>query len=145
MALFKFTKAILNGEEIDVYNNGDMSRDFTYIDDLVTSINRLIDCKPKPYENRVDDVNDSASPIAPFRIVNIGNSEPKRLEDFISALENSLGKRAIKNYLPMQAGDVPATWADTSLLTNLTDYKPDTQIEDGIQQFVNWYINYYRD
>lgn len=145
MALFKFTKAILNGNQIDVYNHGDMSRDFTYIDDLVNGMRLLADAIPsveyRPNANEYAD--DSLSKVAPFRVVNIGNSEPAKLLDFIAAIEKSIGIRAVQNLLPMQAGDVPATWADTSLLEELTDYKPKTDLETGVQKFVAWYREYY--
>jgi UDP-glucuronate 4-epimerase len=145
MALFKFTKAILNGEPIDVYNNGDMSRDFTYIDDLVRGMRLLIDAVPRagdlPAEH--DCLVDSKSQIAPFRVVNIGNSMPTQLLDFIIAIEEAIGVRAVKNLMPMQAGDVPATWADTSLLEKLTGYKPNTDLPTGVQNFVEWYRGYY--
>ena len=123
MALFKFTKAILNGDPIDVYNHGEMSRDFTYIDDLVNAIRLLIDVIPdtKNLLPKKSDVVDSKSNVAPFRVINIGNSKPALLSDFISAIENSVGNQAVKNLMPMQAGDVPSTWADTSLLKELTD------------------------
>ena len=145
MALFKFTKAILNGDPIDVYNNGDMSRDFTYIDDIVNCMRLLIDaipeCNDKPREQA--DVEDSKSHIAPFRVVNIGNSKPHQLLDFICAIEEAIGIHAVKNLLPMQAGDVPATWADTALLEMLTGYVPNTDIATGVQNFVGWYREYY--
>ena len=145
MALFKFTKAILNEEPIDVYNYGDMSRDFTYIDDLVHGMRLLIDAIP-------DDPNildssatkiDSKSRVAPFRVVNIGNSQPSKLMDFIIAIERAIGRTAVKNLLPMQAGDVPATWADTSLLSELTGFKPRTDLTVGVRNFVEWYRAYY--
>lgn len=145
MALFKFTKAILNGDPIDVYNNGDMRRDFTYIDDLVNGVRMLIDAIPKApnsHQNN-DDILDSKSHVAPFRVVNIGNSKPAQLLDFIMAIENSIGIKAVKNFMPMQAGDVLETWADTLLLEKLTDYKLSTEISVGVQQFVNWYRKYY--
>ena len=145
MALFKFTKAILNGEPIDVYNHGNMSRDFTYIDDLVNGMRLLFDAIPnvedRPTTNK--HVEDSKSKVAPFRVVNIGNAKPSQLVDFIAAIEKSIGVEALKNFMPMQAGDVPATWADTSLLENLTDYHPKTDLSTGIQNFVNWYSEYY--
>ena len=146
MALFKFTKAILNGEPIDVYNNGDMSRDFTYIDDLVDSIYLLIDAVPlsTSLEKTSPDLFDKQSPVAPFRVINIGNAKPEKLNDFIEALEFSLGVKAKKNLLPMQAGDVPSTWADTSLLKHLTGYSPRTNIYKGIDFFVKWYRDYYK-
>ena len=145
MALFKFTKAILNGDAIDVYNHGDMSRDFTYIDDLVNSMRLLIDAIPEYHDktNPKVDGADSKSHVAPFRIVNIGNSKPSKLLDFISAIEQSIGVQAVKNLMPMQPGDVPATWADTSLLEELTGYTPSTDIKTGVQNFVSWYRTYY--
>lgn len=145
MALFKFTKAILNSEPIDVYNNGDMSRDFTYIDDLVSGMRLLIDAVPKAADFAAEQayVVDSKSLVAPFRVVNIGNSMPTRLLDFIIAIEEAIGVRAVKNLMPMQAGDVPATWADTSLLVELTGYKPNTDLSSGVQNFVEWYRGYY--
>ena len=145
MALFKFTKAILSGEPIDVYNHGDMSRDFTYIDDLVSGMRLLIDAVPGPKftTSEVGFDSDSISQVAPFRVVNIGNSKPSQLLDFITAIEKSIGIEAVKNFLPMQAGDVPATWADTSLLQQLTDYKPNTDLLTGVQNFVKWYRNFY--
>jgi UDP-glucuronate 4-epimerase len=141
MALFKFTKAILNGDPIDVYNHGDMKRDFTYIDDLVRAIRLLIDAAPA----RLDAVpeGDSLSPVAPFRVVNIGNSEPVQLLAFIEAIEAATGLSAQKNMMPMQAGDVPATWADARLLTSLTGYAPKTQVKEGVAKFVEWYRAYY--
>lgn len=145
MALFKFTKAILNGDPIDVYNHGDMSRDFTYVDDLVNAIKLLIDVIPgmtKP--SAVNTVTmDSKSNVAPFRVVNIGNSEPAKLLDFITEIEKSIGIKAIKNFMPMQAGDVPKTWADTTLLKSLTDFKSNTDLATGVHKFVVWYRKYY--
>ncbi len=129
MALFKFTKAILNGDAIDVYNHGDMKRDFTYIDDLVRAIRLLIDAAPLRLETVPE--GDSLSPVAPFRVVNIGNSEPVQLLAFIEAIEAATGLSAQKNMMPMQAGDVPATWADARLLTSLTGYAPKTQVPKG--------------
>lgn len=145
MALFKFTKAILNGDAIDVYNHGDMSRDFTYIDDLVSGMRLLIDAIPEyacELKAKADGA-DSKSNVAPFRVVNIGNSKPHQLMDFIRAIEDSIGTKAVKNLLPMQAGDVPATWADTTLLEMLTGYVPTTDIATGVQNFVGWYREYY--
>lgn len=141
MALFKFTKAILNGDPIDVYNHGDMKRDFTYVTDLVEGIRLLIDAVPE----RLDEVpeGDSLSPVAPWRVVNIGNSDSVQLTDFIAAIEEATGKTATRNMMPMQAGDVPATWADASLLQTLTGYKPQTNVRDGVQAFVDWYRDYY--
>jgi UDP-glucuronate 4-epimerase len=146
MALFKFTKAILNGNSIDVYNQGNMSRDFTYIDDLVSGMRGLIDVIPSAPNAIIDNSEtvDSKSHVAPFRVVNIGNSKPAQLLDFISAIEKSIGIKAVKNLLPMQAGDVPATWADTSLLEDLTGYKCCTDVVSGVQEFVDWYRDYYK-
>lgn len=145
MALFKFTKAIFNGDAIDVYNHGDMSRDFTYIDDLVNGMRLLIDAIPEYADKpgaKVDGA-DSKSHVAPFRVVNIGNSKPSQLLDFIHAIEESIGRKADKNFMPMQAGDVPSTWADTTLLEMLTGYVPTTDIATGVQNFVGWYREYY--
>ena len=145
MALFKFTKAILEDEPIQVFNFGDMKRDFTYIDDLVKGIVLLIEANPSDELDlkSAHGVYDSLSPIAPFRIVNIGNSKSEKLTDFIEAIENAVGKKAKKNLLPIQAGDVPATWADTSLLTHLTNFTPETDIQTGVSRFVSWYREYY--
>ena len=146
-ALFKFTKAILNGEKIDVYNHGDMKRDFTYIDDLVMGVRLLIDVVPSSSASEKNNIskNENKSPVAPFRIVNIGNSNPESLMDFISALEKSLEMKEKKNLMAMQAGDVSSTWADTSLLEHLTGYKPKTNIYDGVSKFVTWYKSYYHN
>lgn len=141
MAHFKFTKAILNGDPIDVYNNGEMMRDFTYIDDLVASILALADAVPDP-DHPAE--GDSLSAVAPFRVVNIGNGAPVKLMDYIGAIEAACGQTAQKNFMPMQAGDVPATWADTTLLKALTGKRPVTPVETGIQHFVDWYRDYYQ-
>ena len=143
MALFKFTKAILNGEAIDVYNHGDMRRDFTYIDDLVQGIRLLIDAVPERPEDGVVADGDSLSPVAPFRVVNIGNSEPVQLLAFIEAIEAAIGQKARRNYMEMQPGDVPATWADASLLQTLTGHRPQTDVTAGVAAFVDWYRDYY--
>ena len=145
MALFKFTDAILNGKPIDVYNQGNMSRDFTYIDDLVKGMSLLLEAVPSfsSLDQQTCILLDSKSPIAPFRVVNIGNSKPTKLTDFIDAIENCIGKKAVKNFMPMQRGDVPSTWADTSLLQDLTGFKPQTDITSGVKKFVRWYRNYY--
>tara|TARA_R110002074_G_scaffold36953_14_gene100631 strand:- start:498 stop:1499 length:1002 start_codon:yes stop_codon:yes gene_type:complete len=141
MAHFLFTRAILNGDPIDIYNHGDMQRDFTYIDDLVASILTLIDAVPDP-KNPVE--TDSISPVAPFRVVNIGNGTPVKLMDYIAAIEAACGRAAIKTYQDMQPGDVPATWADVTLLHNLTGQRPVTPIANGLQHFVDWYRDYYK-
>ena len=144
MALFKFTKGIIEGTPIDIYNHGDMYRDFTYVDDLVRGIRLLIDAVPvRPASSEDIDPGDSLSPVAPFRIVNIGNPEKVRLRDFVKAIEDELGIKAIRNHLEMQKGDMPATWADASLLKRLTGYQPQTDIQEGIGAFVNWYRDYY--
>ena len=144
MALFKFTKAILEGTPIDIYNHGDMYRDFTYVTDLVTGIAGLIDAPPPaPGAGAAPVPGDSLSPDAPWRVVNIGNSRKEKLLDFIEAIEAATGKTAIRNYMDMQPGDVPATWADADLLQQLTGYRPTTDIRDGVAQFVDWYRAYY--
>lgn len=145
MALFKFTQGILGNRPIDIYNNGEMYRDFTYVTDLVRAIRLLIDTPPaRPKSKDEIEPGDSLSPVAPFRVVNIGNSDKVRLLDFIEAIESECGRKAIRNYLPMQKGDVPATWADASLLQRLTGYKPETDYREGIHQFVKWYRDYYQ-
>ncbi|WP_022696292.1 NAD-dependent epimerase/dehydratase family protein [Ponticaulis koreensis] len=140
LAYFKFTDAILNDRPIDIYNHGDMARDFTYVEDLVRGIRLLMDAIPSE-DARVE--GDSLSPVAPFRVVNIGNSNPVKLLDFIEAIETSIGKKAVRNYMPMQPGDVQATWADATLLQRLTGYKPETDLKDGVDVFVRWYRDYY--
>jgi UDP-glucuronate 4-epimerase len=142
LALYKFVDAILDDRPIDIYNHGDMYRDFTYVDDLVRGIRLLIDAVPVRPEGGVVPQGDSLSPVAPFRVVNIGNSDKVRLLDFVDAIEDCLGKKAVRNYMPMQMGDVPATWADASLLQNLTGYRPNTDFREGIARFVAWYRDY---
>ena len=145
MAPFKFTKAILAGEPIDIYNNGEMWRDFTYVTDLVQGILGLIDAAPVRPATRAEIAEgDSLSPAAPFRVVNIGNGQKVRLMDFIEAIEAATGRVAIRNFLPMQQGDVPATWADASLLNRLTGGCPATDVRDGMRAFVEWYRGFYR-
>ena len=144
MALFKFVKGILEDTPIDIYNDVDMWRDFTYVEDLVQGIAGLIKAIPQAASGRVDVApNDSLSPVAPFRVVNIGNSEKVRLLDFVDAIEAEIGKPAIRNYMPMQQGDVPATWADARLLNELTGYRPSTTFHSGVAKFVAWYRDYY--
>ena len=144
LALYKFVDAILDDHPIDIYNHGDMYRDFTYVEDLVHAIRLLIDAVPHRPDSRDEIIpGDSLSPVAPFRIVNIGNSEKVRLLDFVDAIEDCLGKKALRNYMEMQKGDVPATWADASLLQQLTGYRPKTDFRDGIEQFVKWFREYY--
>jgi UDP-glucuronate 4-epimerase len=144
LALYKFVDAILDDRPIDIYNHGDMYRDFTYVDDLVRGIRLLIDAVPERPASREDiPVWDSLSPAAPFRVVNIGNSDKVRLLDFVDAIEEALGKKAQRNYMDMQMGDVPATWADATLLQELTGYRPQTDFKDGIGRFVAWFREYY--
>ena len=144
MALFKFTRAMLSGEPIDVYNHGEMMRDFTYVEDLVEAVRRLIDASPVRPGDPVDiEEGDSLSPVAPWRVVNIGNSKPVQLGDMIAAIEAALGVTAKRNLMPMQPGDVPATWADAELLRRLTGYVPSTDIKEGVAGFTRWYRDYY--
>ncbi len=145
MALFKFTRAMLAGEKIDVYNHGEMMRDFTYVEDLVEAVRRLIDTPPvRPTAAEDIAEGDSLSPVAPWRVVNIGNSQPVQLGDMIAAIEDALGIKAKRNFMPMQPGDVPATWADAELLRSLTGYVPGTDIREGVRRFVAWYRDYYQ-
>lgn len=144
MALFKFVDAMLEGRAVDIYNNGEMFRDFTYVDDLVRGIRLLMDAVPvRPDSPEQIAEDDSLSPVAPYRIVNIGNSSTVRLLDFVEAIEVELGVTAKRNYMPMQKGDVPATWADASLLKSLTGYQPKTDVREGIAHFVKWFRDYY--
>lgn len=144
MALFKFTRAMLEGQPIEVYNHGDMARDFTYVDDLVDGVVRLIDVAPvRPAAPGDVPEGDSLSPVAPYRIVNLGNSEPVRLMEFIAAIEACIGRTAEKRMMDMQPGDVPATWADATLLRRLTGHAPRTTVADGVARFVAWYRDYY--
>lgn len=142
MALFKFTKAILEGSPIDIYNHGDMKRDFTYIDDLVDSIAALVGAVPTADGQPVCDA-DSLSTVAPWRVVNIGNGQPVQLMAFVEAIETALGVPAQKNFMPMQPGDVPATWASAELLEKLTGARPQTEVQEGVASFVEWYRSYY--
>ena len=139
MALFKFTRAILEGEPLEVYNRGEMMRDFSFVEDLAEAVVRLIDVVPGT--ERVD--GDSLSPVAPFRIVNIGPGKAVRLTEFISEIERATGRQAVLNLLPMQPGDVQATEASSGLLRKLTGYVPDTPIPTGVRAFVDWYRAYY--
>lgn len=143
MVPYKFVQAMVEGRPIDIYNNGDMQRDFTYIDDLVRGIRMLIDIGPQTPGERSEAIpGDSLSPVAPYRVVNIGNSEKIGLLDFIDAIEAELGIEAKRNYMPMQMGDVSATWADSSLLNRLTGYRPDTSFRDGVARFIEWFREY---
>ena len=134
MALFRFTRAVLAGEPIDVYNHGDLARDFTYIDDIVEGIARVLDHAPTP---------DTGKPDAAHRVLNIGRGQAVQLEDFIAEVEKATGRRAERNLLPMQPGDVPVTWADTTALRELTGYPPGVPLDEGVRHFVDWYRWYY--
>lgn len=144
MALFKFTKAILEDMPVDIYNFGDMKRDFTYIDDIVEGIFRVMKLTPQPNENWDGHNPDPGRSFAPYRIYNIGGSNPVELMRFIAVLENEIGKKAIKNMLPLQKGDVKATYADAAELEEATSFRPHIPIETGIKCFVEWYRMYYR-
>jgi UDP-glucuronate 4-epimerase len=143
MALFKFTKGIIENKKIDIYNNGKMYRDFTYIDDIVNGINLLIK-KPPAIKQKNKYKNDSISSVAPFRVLNIGNTKKVYLLDFIKEIEKELGKKAIRNYMPLQKGDVKQTLSDTSLLKSITKYNPKTNYKTGIKKFLKWYLDYYK-
>jgi len=140
MALFKFVKNILEDKEIDVYNYGNMQRDFTYVDDIVEGIVRVIDNPPKGNPNWDGSPSES---VAPYKVYNIGNGSPVKLMDFIEAIEENLGKKAKKNLMPMQPGDVPSTWADTTDLQKDLGYKPYTPVKEGIAKFIEWYREFY--
>ena len=144
MALFSFTKKILAGEPIDVFNHGNHKRDFTYIDDIVEGVIRTLDKVATPDADWNSDTPGSASSAAPYRIYNIGNSEPVNLMHYIEVLEECLGKKAEKNLLPLQPGDVPDTFADVTDLVDAVDYKPATTVEEGVAAFVEWYRSYYK-
>ncbi|HIF9450949.1 TPA: NAD-dependent epimerase [Photobacterium damselae] len=144
MALFKFTKKIIDGEAIDIYNNGDMQRDFTYIDDIVEGILRIQDVVPEQQEDWTVETGSPADSSAPYRVYNIGNGKCEKLMDYIEALEESLGTEAKKNFMPMQPGDVYKTYADTSGLFEATGYKPQTPIKEGVENFVQWYRDFYQ-
>lgn len=143
MALFLFTRAILEGRPIDLFNSGNMMRDFTYIDDIVEGIIRVLDKPATPDPNFAPLSPDPGTSNAPYRIFNIGNSNPTPLMDYVGALERALGMTADKNFLPMQPGDVPATSADTTALFDWVGFKPKTDVKDGVSRFVNWYREYY--
>ena len=144
MVLFKFTRAILDGRPIDVFNNGHMKRDFTYIDDAVESVIRIADLIPAPDPAWVSDHPDPSSSSAPFRLYNVGNHEPVEVLEVIALLEEALGRKATKNFLPMQAGDVAATYADVESLHRATGFKPRTSMREGITLFVEWYKEFYK-
>ncbi len=144
MALFIFTKAIFDGSPIDVYNHGEMKRDFTYIDDIVTGILKVMDNPPRSASDWSGKEPDPSRSRAPYRIYNIGNNAPVGLLDFIQAIERSIGKKATKNFLPMQPGDVPATWADVDDLIKDFGYAPRVTIQDGVERFVQWYKDFFK-
>jgi len=144
MALFKFTKGILEDKPIDIYNNGEMQRDFTYIDDIVEGVIRVTDKIPEANPDWDGNAPDPASSFAPYCVYNIGNNSPVLLMDFVRAIEEAIGKKAIKNMMPMQAGDVPSTSADTSALSAAVGFKPNTSVTEGINQFVAWYRDYFK-
>ncbi|MDH3327511.1 MAG: NAD-dependent epimerase [Gammaproteobacteria bacterium] len=144
MALFMFTKNIIEGKPIDVFNHGKHRRDFTYIDDIVEGVIRTLDHTATANENWSGDNPDTATSKSPYRIYNIGNNQPVELMRYIEVIEECIGKKAEKNYLPLQPGDVPATYANIDALMNDVGFKPDTQIEDGIANFVKWYRDYYK-
>lgn len=141
MALYKFVDAIENDRPIDIYNHGKMARDFTYVSDLVKAVALLIDCLP-PAGGAVLTDDPSLSPAAPYRVVNIGRGAPVNLLDFVEEIERKLGKKAIRNYMDMQPGDVPATFASADLLERLTGYRPHTGVREGVSAFVDWYRTY---
>jgi len=144
MALFLFTKSILAGKPIQIFNNGEMSRDFTYVDDIVEGITRVNDNPPKGNESWSGKTPDPASSKAPYKIYNIGNNSPVVLMDFVRTIERALGKEAEKEFMPMQPGDVSATYADVQGLIDNFDYKPETTLEDGVGKFIEWYRNFYK-
>jgi UDP-glucuronate 4-epimerase len=144
MALFKFTRAMLAGEAIDVYNQGQMKRDFTYIDDIAEAIVRLQDVIPQKDDNWSVETGSPATSSAPYRVYNIGNSHPVTLISYIEAIEKALGITAIKNLMPMQPGDVLETSADTQALFDAIGFKPQTSVEEGVKRFVDWYRDFYK-
>ena len=143
MALFLFTKAMLAGEPIKVFNDGNMIRDFTYVDDIIESLIRILDKPATPDPSFDTACPDPGTSWGPHRVFNIGNSNPTPLMDYIEALENALGISAIKEFLPMQPGDVPATASDSSALESWIGFKPKTSVEDGVASFVDWYLEFY--
>jgi UDP-glucuronate 4-epimerase len=143
MALWRFAEAILAGQPIDVYNAGQMKRDFTYVDDVVEGILRLMKLQPGPNPHWTANAPDPATSNAPYRLYNIGNNQPVELDELISLLERYLGRKAIRNLLPMQPGDVPATFANVDDLANATGFRPLTPIAEGVRRFVDWYCKYH--
>jgi UDP-glucuronate 4-epimerase len=145
MALFIFTKAILHDQPIDVFNNGDMKRDFTYIDDIIEGVVRLVPKAPSPDTQWNGSDPDPSTSFAPYKIYNIGNNSPVKLLDFIEAIEHHAGKQAVKNYMPLQPGDVPATYADVTDLMADVGFKPGTPVQTGVGKFIEWYRSYYNE
>lgn len=143
MALYKFTDSIIKGEAIDVYNHGNMLRDFTFVDDIVEAISRLVEKPAEPNLDWSGDKPDPSSSNAPYKVYNIGNNSPVKLLDFVEAIENKLGIVAKKNYMDLQPGDVPETYANVDDLYNNINFKPETNINDGVGSFIDWYLNYY--
>jgi UDP-glucuronate 4-epimerase len=144
MALFKFTKAMLAGEPIDVFNFGKHRRDFTYIDDIVEGVIRVLDRPAPPNPSWNSDAPDPGTSLAPWRVYNIGNNQPVELMDYIGAIEKALGKKAEMNLLPLQPGDVPDTFANVDDLVEQFDYKPSTPVEGGVARFITWYRDYFK-
>lgn len=144
MALFLFTKGILEGKPINIFNNGEMYRDFTYIDDIIEGVVRVTNKIAEPNPLWTGDKPDPATSYAPFKVYNIGNNNPVKLMDFVEAIENELGIKAIKNMMPMQAGDVPGTSADVQSLMDDVGFKPEITVQQGIKQFVGWYKEYFK-
>ena len=144
MSLFIFTRRIQAGEPIDIFNNGRHKRDFTYIDDIVTGVVRTLDSVAQPNPQWTGEEPDPGTSNAPYRLYNIGNNQPVELMRFIEIIENNLGKKAVRNFLPLQPGDVPMTYADVDDLIRDVDYAPSTTIEDGVARFIEWYKNYYK-
>lgn len=144
MALFLFTRAILAGEPIDVFNNGKHARDFTYIDDIVAGVISSLDKTSEPNPDWDSDAPDPGTSAAPYRLYNIGNNNPVQLMHFIECIEKALGRKAEKNFLPLQPGDVPATFADIDSMTKATGFRAETPIKDGINKFISWYRDFYK-
>jgi UDP-glucuronate 4-epimerase len=145
MALFQFTRNILAGKPIDVFNYGNHRRDFTFVDDIAAGVIAALDHVAAPDPDWDGDNPDPATSLAPYRLYNIGNNRPVELMRYIEVLENCLGRKAEKNLLPLQAGDVPDTWADAEDLVREVGYRPATPVEVGVAKFVEWYLDYYRD
>ena len=143
MALYLFTDAIVRGEPINIFNNGEMSRDFTYVDDIVEGVLRIAEMVAEPDPDWDASAPDPATSNAPYRIYNIGNNQPVKLLDYVEALENSLGRKATRNLMPMQPGDVKNTYADVTKLTEAVGYRPSTSVKDGVERFVAWYREYH--